>query len=65
MAEDYVGIWEELRGVFSTMNGELLRFVLHTKIQLKRMIRWELANRGYDMNNEWIGYEKSYELWLK
>lgn len=64
MDEDYVGIWEELRGVFSTMNGEMLRFILHAKIPLKRMIRWELANRGFDENQKWIGFEKSYKLWL-
>lgn len=65
MDEEYVGMWEELRGAFSTMNGELLRFILHAKIPLKRFIRWEHANRGFDMNNNWIGFEKSYELWLK
>lgn len=65
MDDNYVGMWEELRGVFSTMNGELMKFILHTKIPLKRLIRWELANRGFDMNNNWIGFDASYRLWLK
>lgn len=65
MDKDYVGMWEELRGVFSTMNGELMKFIIYTKIPLKRFIRWGLANRGFDMSNKWIGYEKSYKLWLK
>jgi hypothetical protein len=33
------------------MNGKLLRFLLHTKIPLEKLIRHELASRGYDKNH--------------
>lgn len=65
MDEDPLHHWEELKGVFSTMNGELLRFILKMKIPLKRFIRYELANRGYDENNQWVGFDESIEIWLK
>lgn len=39
--------WEEHIGTFSVMDGELLRFILHTKISLTKLIRYELAMRGY------------------
>ena len=36
--------------MFSVAHGETLRFILNTKIPLKRFIRYELACRGYDKN---------------
>ena len=57
--------WEELHGAFSTMDGELLRFILHTNIPLKKFIRHELANRGYDENHRWCGFDRAREIWLK
>ena len=42
--------WEEIRGLFSSFDGELLRFILHYKVPLERLIRWELASRGHDEN---------------
>lgn len=57
--------WEELCGTFSTVDGELLRFILETKLPLEKLIRYELAIRGYDKNHRWIGFEKSYEIWIE
>ena len=56
--------WAELRGAFSTMDGELLRYILEKKIPLDRLIRHELASRGHDKECKWIGFEKAKELWL-
>lgn len=57
--------WEKLTGLFSTMDGELLRFILYTKIPLEKLIRDELASRGHDENHRWCGFEKAGEIWLK
>lgn len=57
--------WEELIGTFSVMDGELLRFILHANIPLEKLIRYELAIRGYDENHRWCGFDKSEEIWLK
>ncbi len=56
--------WEELLGRFATMEGEILRFILAYKIPLEKLIRNELANRGFDANNQWIGFDASKEFWL-
>ncbi|QMU64916.1 MAG: hypothetical protein GKR88_11850 [Flavobacteriaceae bacterium] len=55
---------EELTGVFSTINSELLRYVLHTKMPLEKLIRYELAIRGYDKDHRWIGFDRAEEIWL-
>ena len=47
------------------MDGALLCFVLHTKLPLEKLIRYELASRGYDQNMNWVGFEKAKEIWLK
>jgi hypothetical protein len=65
MQYDPLRHWEDLTGTFSVMDGELLRFVLHTKIPLEKLIRHELASRGYDENHRWIGFDKASEIWLK
>ena len=57
--------WEELIGFFATMDGELLRFMLHAKIPLEKLIRYELAIRGFDKNHIWCGFEKAENIWLK
>lgn len=62
--EDPLAHWEELMGAFSVMDGELLRFILHYKIPLKKIIRYELASRGHDEDHRWVGFEKAKELWL-
>lgn len=65
MDEDPLPHWEEIAGMFSTAHGETLRFILNTKIPLKRFIRYELACRGYDENFKWVGFKKAEEIWLK
>ena len=55
---------EELTGVFAVMDGELLRFLLHAKIPLEKLIRHELASRGYDENHRWVGFDKATDIWL-
>lgn len=57
--------WESITGMFSTADGEILRYLLHTKIPLEKFIRFELASRGYDKNHRWCGFEKAGEIWLK
>lgn len=57
--------WEELKGSLSTMDGEILRFILHAKIPLEKLIRFELASRGHDENHRFCGFEKAQEIWLK
>jgi hypothetical protein len=56
---------EELLGVFSVMDGELLRYILHGKIPLEKLIRYELASRGFDENHDWIGFDRAEEIWLE
>lgn len=63
--ENPLGHWEELTGTFSVMDGELLRFILHAKVPLEKLIRYTLAIGGYDENHSWIGFEASEKLWLK
>lgn len=55
--------WEELLGKFSVMEGEILRFILQYNIPLDKLIRHELANRGFDHNNQWIGFEEAKRYW--
>ena len=57
--------WEEIKGMISAMDGELLRYLLQAKIPLEKLIRFELASRGFDENHRWIGFEKAFEIWLK
>jgi hypothetical protein len=57
--------WEELCGTFATMDGELLRFILETKLPLEKLIRYELAIRGFDKNHSWVGFEESEKIWLE
>ena len=65
MDDDPLSHWEEIAGMFSVAHGETLRFILSTKIPLEKFIRYELACRGYDKNFQWVGFEKSQEIWLK
>ena len=57
--------WGRIIGLFSSTDGEVLRYVLHTKIPLEKFIRHELASRGYDKNHRWCGFDKASEIWLK
>ena len=64
-SEDPLNHWEEIRGIYSIMDGELLRYILQSKIPLEKFIRFELASRGYDKDYRWCGFEKAEEIWLK
>ncbi len=64
MDKELLPHWEELFGIFSTLDGELLRFILYAKLPLKKLICYELASRGYDKNHRWCGFEKASEIWL-
>lgn len=57
--------WEKIIGIFSVVDGDILRFILHANIPLEKIIRDELAGRGYDENHRWCGFEKAQEIWLK
>jgi len=57
--------WEKLTGTFATIDGELLRFIIHAKIPLEKLIRYELAIRGYDENHRWCGFDNAHKIWLK
>lgn len=57
--------WEEINGMLSTMDGEILRFLIHSKIPLEKLIRFELAGRGFDKNHRWCGFTKSFDIWLE
>ena len=57
--------FEQIKGMVSVMDGELLRFILKYQVPLEKFIRFELASRGYDENHLWCGFEKAEEIWLK
>lgn len=56
--------FEEIRGMISTIDGEILRYILVAKIPLEKFIRTELANRSYDEKTQWVGFEKAKDIWL-
>jgi hypothetical protein len=55
--------WENLLGKFSVMEAELLRFILLYQVPVEKLIRHQLANRGFDQNNQWVGFDTSKEIW--
>lgn len=55
---------EEICGVFSTVSGEFLRFILYSKLPIEKWIRYELASRGYDENMLWVGFDRAKDIWL-
>ena len=57
--------WQEITGLFCSTHGEILRFILASEIPLEKLIRYELAIRGYDQNHLWVGYDKAAKIWLK
>ncbi|QMU65976.1 MAG: hypothetical protein GKR88_17965 [Flavobacteriaceae bacterium] len=57
--------WEQILGMFSVTDAEILRFILKYQVPLEKIIASELANRGYDENNHWIGFEKAKKIWLR
>ena len=62
--EDPLAYWESIIGMVTTMDGEVLRYVLKNRIPLDRIIRHELALRGFDKNHRWCGFDKAREIWL-
>lgn len=56
--------WESIIGMISTMDGEVLRYILNNKIPIDHIIRHELAIRGFDKNHRWCGFNKAREIWL-
>jgi hypothetical protein len=31
---------------------------------VEKLIRFELAGRGFDKNHRWVGFSKSFKIWL-
>ncbi|MCP4181179.1 MAG: hypothetical protein GY756_25735 [bacterium] len=56
--------WESIIGMISTMDGEVLRYIIKNKVPLDRIIRHELALRGFDKNHRWCGFDRAREIWL-
>lgn len=56
---------DDIRGMFCTLNNQILLFILQEKLPLKKFIRKELASRGYDNHNTFIGFKAAEKLWLK
>ena len=65
MDRDPLPFWNAITGLFSVADGEILRYIIHAKIPLDKLIRHELASRGYDENHRWCGFDKASEIWLK
>ena len=63
--EDPLPHWESITGMLAVMDGEILRFILNNRVPLDRLIRHELALRGFDENHRWCGFDKAREIWLK
>ncbi|WP_027879245.1 hypothetical protein [Mesoflavibacter zeaxanthinifaciens] len=64
MDQDPLPHWDSIIGLFSVADGEILRYILYAKIPLEKLIRHELAGRGYDKNHRWVGFDKACEIWL-
>ncbi|WP_299272913.1 hypothetical protein [uncultured Psychroserpens sp.] len=64
MDESVLLHFEDIKGVFFVMHGEILSSILSHKIPLERFIRYELACRGHDENHLWVGFEKAEKIWL-
>lgn len=65
MDDDPLPHLESLLGMFSVADGEILRFILASKISFEKLIRHELASRGHDENHRWVGFDKAEDIWLK
>lgn len=57
--------WESIIGIISLIDGEILRYILENKIPLDKIIRHELALRGFDKNHRWCGFDKARKIWLE
>lgn len=56
--------WESIIGMITTMDGELLRYILKNRIPIDRIIRHELASRGFDKDHRWCGFDKARKIWI-
>ena len=65
MDNDPLPHWENIIGMISVMDGEVLRYLLHSKLPIEKLIRFELAGRGFDKNHRWCGFDKANDIWLK
>lgn len=63
--QESLPFWESIIGMISIMDGEILRYILEHKIPLDKIIRHELALRGFNKDHRWCGFEKSREIWLE
>lgn len=57
--------WEVIMGLFSSIHGDILRFIIMYQVPIEKLIRYELACRGHDKNSVWIGFDKALEVWLE
>lgn len=57
--------WESIKGIFSVVDGETLRFILALTVPLEKFIRYELAARGYNEDHKWVGFPQAKRIWLK
>ena len=56
--------FEEITGAISSLDSEFLRYIIKMNLPIEKLIRYELAIRGYDENGNWVGFEKAKEIWL-
>ena len=63
--QELLPFWESILGIITVTDGEILRYILENKILLDKIIRHELAGRGYDKNHRWCGFDKAREIWLQ
>lgn len=57
--------WESIVGIVSIVDGEILRYILENEIPLNKIMRHELALRGFDKNHRWCGFNNARKIWLK
>lgn len=57
--------FEIIFGMLSVTDGEILRFILHSKLPFDKFIRYELASRGFDEDHQWCGFDNAEKIWLK
>ena len=62
--EEPLPFWNDLIALFSSTDGEILRFILANNISIKKLIRHELSLRGFDKNHRWCGFDKARKIWL-
>lgn len=56
---------EAIRSLFSLATNQVLRFILAEHIPLEKFIRMELASRGRDHQDDFVGHEWAKKVWLK